>query len=359
MEEQKDICGMLDLIMQPAFCVENGIIVQLNKAAAQLLIAPETPIAKLLPSDSQEYEQFRSGCLYLNLIHGGQPLSVSVTRVNESDVFVVESGTDEIELRAMALAAMGIRQPLSDMITTANRLFPMAQSIDDPSAKMHIAQMNQGLYQLHRIACNMTDAARFSGGQSSNMVCQDICSVTQEIFERAAELISHCGITLQYSVPTESILCMIDDQLLERAVYNMISNAVKFNEADSKIRASLTRRRNKLYLCVEDLGNGIPRDLLGSVFNRFQRQPGLEDSRFGIGLGLVLVRSAAHVHGGAVLIDQPEGVGTRITLSIAINQGRGATVRSNPLQIDYAGERDHGLVELSDILPCELYENAF
>ena len=92
------------------------------------------------------------------------------------------------------------------------------------------------------------------------------------------------------------------------------------------------------------------------MFSRYLRQPALEDSRYGIGLGMVLIRTAAANHGGAVLIDQPEGTGTRITMTLSIRQSKETVLRSNILRVDYAGERDHGLIELSDCLPAELYE---
>ena len=71
---------------------------------------------------------------------------------------------------------------------------------------------------------------------------------------------------------------------------------------------------------------------------------------------MVLIRSTAAVHGGTVLVDHPDGVGTRITISFAIRQGK-ATLRSPRMRIDYAGERDHALVELSDVLPAHLYRS--
>ena len=111
-----------------------------------------------------------------------------------------------------------------------------------------------------------------------------------------------------------------------------------------------------LQLQIQDNGSGIAQDILGNVFYRYLRQPAIEDSRFGLGLGMVMIRSAAASHGGTVLIDQPEGTGTRITLTLAIRQNGGNMLRSNVLRVDYAGELDHGLVELADCLPSELYE---
>ena len=110
-----------------------------------------------------------------------------------------------------------------------------------------------------------------------------------------------------------------------------------------------------LYLTVQDTGTGIPEALRGSLFSRYQRQPAIEDGRFGLGLGLVLVRSAAAHHGGTVLVDSPKGIGTRVTMTLAIRQDIPKGFRSPILRVDYSGERDHGLVELSDVLPAECY----
>jgi hypothetical protein len=70
---------------------------------------------------------------------------------------------------------------------------------------------------------------------------------------------------------------------------------------------------------------------------------------------MVLIRSAAAAHGGTVLMEHPEGMGARITMSLAIRQTSGQ-LRSNVLMVDYAGERDHGLIELAESLPARLYE---
>ena len=146
-----------------------------------------------------------------------------------------------------------------------------------------------------------------------------------------------------------------DTQKLERMVFNILSNAIKFTPAGGNITAKLTRRGTRMYLSVCDTGSGIAENLRSSMFTRYNREPGLEDGRCGIGLGMVLIRSTAALHGGTVLVDRPDDCGTRITVSMAIRQGDNA-LRSPRLRIDYAGERDHGLIELSDVLPAELYD---
>jgi K+-sensing histidine kinase KdpD len=141
-------------------------------------------------------------------------------------------------------------------------------------------------------------------------------------------------------------------------VYNLLSNAVKFTPRGGYIDAKLTRRGTKLYLTVQDSGSGVDPKVRGNVYSRYLRQPGVEDGRFGIGLGMVLIRSAAAAHGGTVLMEHPEGLGARITMTMTIRQSSGS-LRSNILKVDYAGERDHGLIELAESLPSKLYEKEY
>lgn len=355
MEEQKDMLEMIEMMTEPSFCVKEGHIILLNRAARQLLIEPGTPIAELLPPDSQEYSQFQGGCLHLNMTVSDQCYSASVRRINDCDIFRLEQDADQLQLRTMALVAMGMRMPLSDVMTTAEQLFSTLEQLDDPVTRAKVAQINRGLNQLHRLACNMSAAAQYTSDTAPRMSCRDICAVLEEIFDHAQTLINQSGITLQYTGPKEPILCLINEERLERAVYNIISNSLKFTPKGGCIDAKLTRRGKKLYLSVRDNGTGIPDSMIGSIHNCYQRQPGVEDSRHGLGLGMLLLRTAASAHGGTVLIDHPEGGGTRITMTIAIRTERGYNLRSDVLSVDYAGERDHALVELSDILPPELY----
>ena len=356
MEEQRARNEMLELMNQPAFFVENGIIIQCNQAAQQLLIEPGTAIGPLLGPAVPEYEQFQSGCLYLTLSLPGRTLGASVSRINHLNIFKLDQETDQPEFRAMALAAQDLREPLAGVLAIADRLFPAMEQACSPDTREQISQMNQRLFQMLRLVSNMSDASRYECDNPSRQISQDICAVVEEIFEKAADLVASAGLSLRYTGPRESICCLVDEEKLERAIYNILSNALKFTPAGGTITASLTRKGNKLHLSIQDNGSGIPGHILGNVFNRYQRQPGLEDSRCGLGLGMVLVRAAATAHGGAVMISRPEEGGAKVTMTLSIRHSDGMTLLSNILRVDYAGERDHGLLELSDALPHRLYQ---
>lgn len=355
MDEIQDKITMLNQMPNPAFLVKDGIITNANPSAKRYMIAEGQDIHAMLMTGETEYTRFQNGCLYLTLSICGTSFGASVTKMHSHDYFVLEQEEDQAELQSMALAAQHLRTPLSNIMTVADRLFPMNCFDNDPTALDQISRINRGLYQMLRIISNMSDAYRYSQESAPNMEIRDICSFLGELFDENTPLIRHTGITLSFENLNDPIYCLIDAEKLERAVNNILSNAVKFNARGGTIHAKLTRNNRMLYLTVHNTGTCIRECTNGNLYSQYQRQPGLQESRFGIGLGMVLIRRAAAIHGGTVLIEQNPEDGTRLTLSIAIRQDGNPIVRSDIFRMDYAGERDHGLLELSESLPATLY----
>ncbi len=355
MERNEATAVLLNLMTQPAFTVRDGLIDLTNAAAQKYFLEQGMPVEDLLYTGKSEYREFSEGCLYLSLSIAGIPCAASVRRMDGYDLFTIEQESDQAELQAIALAAQELRTPLSSVMTVADQLFPVAGQESDSATQAQIARINRGLFQMLRIVGNMSDAHRYSQQTETGMTMVDITSVIGEIFEKTAALLQHGGIELRFTNLDKAVYSLADEEKLERAIHNILSNAVKFSEKGSTILAKLTRRGDMLHLTVQDKGEGIRPELRGSVHNRFRRTPGLEESRYGIGLGMVLIRSAATMHGGTVLIDHPEEKGTRVTMTMAIQQRNDSQLRASTLRVDYAGERDHPLIELSEVLPAELY----
>lgn len=362
MDQEMNALGMLDLMVRPGFCVKDGNIVKCNASAESLFLAEGMDILPLLATGETEYAEFSGGTLYLTLDISGAKWGSSVTRMGDYDVFLLEESEDQAELQAMALAARELRGPLSSIMTTTEQLFPMEALEDDPKLREQAARLNRGLYQMLRIVSNMSDAESYAVPRLTQLEALEVRSFFRDIFEKAGALTAHTEHSLRFENLSQNLYTLADREKLERAVMNILSNAMKFTPPGGTIHIRLTRRDQRLYLTVQDSGEGIPENLRGSVHRRYLRQPAVEDSRFGIGLGMVLIRSAAAAHGGTVLIDHPEGAGTRITMTLLIRQDTSGNVRSprsdNPLlKYDYTGDRDHSLVELSEILSHTFYEN--
>ena len=120
----------------------------------------------------------------------------------------------------------------------------------------------------------------------------------------------------------------------------------------------IKKNKEKVFIAVADSGEGIDSSIHGTLFARYLREPGIEKGNTGVGLGMTIVRAVAAAHNGTVLLEHPEGMGSKFTMTIHINQSS-ENVVCTPilLPIDYAGGRDHVLLELSDVLPSSLFEN--
>lgn len=345
---------MVDHIHQPAFCVKEGIIVKSNPAAQIRMLGPGTSVLALFEVGQEDYETFTEGCLFATLRLDNQICGVSITRKRDFDLFLLLPDSERLDLRVLSLAARELREPLSSLMITTGHLFTEGTP-QDPAARESAARMTRSLFQLLRIVGNMADASRFESDLGHRMELRDVCTFVQEITEKAKALAETAGVYLLCSIHPEPVYSEIDCEKLERSIYNLLSNALKFTPAGGRIHLSLTRRGNKLSLSVCDSGQGVCEPLRGDIFSRYTREPGVEDSRFGIGLGLVLVRATAALHGGTVLVDQPKDMGLRVTMTLAVRTGTGNQLRSPVMRVDYAGEWDHGLVEFSDTLPASLY----
>lgn len=354
MEDRNDVLGMLDLMLRPGFCVKEGLVVKVNQAAQSLCIRPGTTIASLLRTGAEEYAAFTQGALYLTLNLAGQEQGASVSRVEDMDIFVLEQLGDDQELKAMALVARELRSPLSGVMATAQRLFPLTTAQEDPEALEQVARLNRRLYQILRVLGNMSDAAQWPAeGQQET---RELGSFFDELFQKAQDILEQTGLGLEYRGLPGPVYGLIDTVQMERAVLNILSNAMKFTPKGGIVQVRLVKKGHFLHLHVQDNGCGLDEDVRRTVFSRYLRQPAIEDSRFGLGLGMVLIRAAAASHGGVVLIDQPEGSGTRVTLTMDLSRKPDPNLHSRVLTVDYAGNLDHWLVELADSLPPTAYK---
>lgn len=337
---------LLSLIDRPAFYVQDQRIVHVNDAAKARMISQGDPLSKYLPEIPQLYEEFRDGCLFLNLTILNTQYSACVTRQEAGDLFVLDVHTDSTS-RSLALAAVQLRQSL-------NTVYAAMESIP---ANMLPGHMNQALMQMHRVLCNMSDLSRYSTPRSARMTATNITSVFTETMEKCKTLLEKSGYQLRFTAD-ETVFTMADREMVERALWNMLSNAAKFSNAGSCLEASMHRSGNMLRFTVRDTGDGIQPEILQQIYNRYLREPGFEDSRHGMGLGLAIVSAVAGLHGGTVLIDQPDGSGTRVTFTMTVTPCPDHVLRSPSSFIlgDYCGGFDRGLLELSEILPAKMYE---
>jgi two-component system heavy metal sensor histidine kinase CusS len=138
----------------------------------------------------------------------------------------------------------------------------------------------------------------------------------REYYEASA---AEGGVSLTTAVVAEPVVAELDRVLLQRAVGNLVSNALAHTPPGGAVVLETKADSSTIRIAVSDTGEGIPAEALPKVFDRFFRVDSSRSQGLGrTGLGLAIVKSIALLHGGNVEISSQPGQGTRVTLQMAI-----------------------------------------
>ena len=341
------LTNALDLLSQPGLLIRDNVIYYANAAARGMLLREGESVLPLL---GEALPDFREGAAYLQLQLGKQRIPASLTRLPQGDVLVAD--TQQEQLQAMALVSRELRGILEPLMNTADRLFSKIALSPDPEAREQMALMNKQLFQLLRMAGNLS----MNVSVLPQMETVNRTGFLEELLDKARQLLEQAGHSLSFTNEAGQVFLGADSQLLERAILNILANAAKFAPG-CRIEVTLRRSGDRVSLVFADNGPGIPSEVYPTLFRRYLRQPGLEDSRYGLGLGMALIRAAAAAHAGTVLITPGSQGGTRVILTLSAKQSTSTQLRSPMLRMDYAGGRDHQLVELSGVLPKAVFRS--
>lgn len=332
---------------QPAFCVREGKIQDANHAARGRLVPIGGPVEPLLATGKAEYRNLRDGWLHLTVNIQEVTYPVTVQRLGQWDIFTLEQEDIPGELKALSLAAQKMRTPLGGLFATVEHL---SASLSGEENSKDLSLMERNLYQLLRLVQNMDYGARCLQ-EPPRLELRDVTALVREIFAKLDEYCRELGCTLSYTGPATPAYSLIDSVQLEDTINKILSNSL-CHGAKGTITAKLTRRGNTLYLTVQDPPGGKAPEFGGNIFTQYLREPVYEPGQTGLGLGLSIISAFASSHGGTVLLE-PQKSGMRLTLSLPMRQDD--LVRTPTLRPDLTGGQDIALVELSEVLPWELY----
>lgn len=108
-----------------------------------------------------------------------------------------------------------------------------------------------------------------------------------------------------------------DKNKIQQVLHNLIDNAIKFSDCNSNITIETSEKGDKIFTSISDYGEGIPKESLDKVFERFYK---LDASRGrdkkGTGLGLAIVKDIIQAHNENINVISTEGVGTTFTFTL-------------------------------------------
>ena len=246
--------------------------------------------------------------------------------------------------------AEALRSPLNNLHMAAQRL-----AVPETQDTAESAILQQSYYRMLRLVSNLAMGPELLSEAPFETQNLELVVWLDELCRQAASIAHERGVKVEFICRERYIVTAVHRTYLERLVWNLLSNALKFTSAPGCICVSLELKGQQVLLSVKDTGPGIPPEDMETVFDRWTQSQRPISLSHGIGLGLLICRRVAEGHGGRLLLESREGQGTLVTVALP-HVRRGGEVRDT--RMDYAGGFPHVMMELSDALPYRAFSEV-
>lgn len=340
---------LLALSGEPALLVKGGRILFANEAARSLLGA--------------EAEQKSFAALFGKEIAGMQPSSF----VGEAEV-----AGKRVLLRIKSLEGMRVvflspsvltGELLGDafLYTLRSELMQLSVSVsllraglrpEDTTSPSALRGVISSLYSVNRTLQNLSV---IRGAENESLLFRpqplELSALLRDLLDSVRLNISKPEIHFSSS---GAFPILGDPEILETLMLNLLSNCLRHAEGCTRIRVHLHSAGEHVILSVDDDGCGIPGDRLHTVLERYRFNGSLRDLERGAGFGLTAARHIARLHGGTLLLESRENVGTAVRVSL--NRAPRPLTPLQAAEPEYNRAYDTILTGLAGCLPIEAYD---
>ena len=289
-------------------------------------------------------------------VEGRQPLSEWVSGEKTFIPYVQPIGADSADGWVLALRDMtqfkklnrsqsefirivshDVRSPLTSMRGFAD-MMGMVGPLNEKQSQF-IGKVLSGINQITTLVDNIQDAGRFdveTGFYEISRSQCDLLEIAHRVVSNVSEITQKHDVEISVLVADDVPIISADTLMIERALTNLVDNAVKYAPEGSKVEVLVYIAAESLIISVRDNGYGISPEDQQQLFQRHVRLARPEHKRVkGSGLGLFIVKSVAQRHGGDAWVESQLGVGTTFSFSIPLKganliiPGTGVTANEN------------------------------
>jgi heavy metal sensor kinase len=220
-----------------------------------------------------------------------------------------------IQDRFIADASHDLRTPLT--IIQAELELLLNRNDHAPEVREALMKMSSEADRLRQLASDLLFLAKADANQLPT--AEETIRLDELLVECVSKLKTLAGrknIALRIVID-EPVEVVCNPPTLQRALINVIENAIKYSPEDGVVVVRMEIGEKAVRVVVSDTGQGIPEEDLPRIFDRFYRSD-LARSNSGSGLGLSIVKSVVDAHGGSVAAASTPGIGTSITISLPV-----------------------------------------
>jgi signal transduction histidine kinase len=215
-------------------------------------------------------------------------------------------------LREQFIAAMthDLRTPLSNAQMAAQLI---ERASGDANVQQLARRIQENTHRIDNMTRDLLNRIVFSGDDKLQLQVAhfDMSELVRDVAQYAQNFHS-IDLDLQIQ-PVTGYWCR---ESLRRAVENLVSNAIKYGDADQPIRLEVSCTDLRAKVLVHNTGKPIPMEELDGIFQLYRRAAGAAQSNEGWGVGLPFARKVAEAHGGSIMVSSTADDGTTFVIDI-------------------------------------------
>lgn len=217
----------------------------------------------------------------------------------------------------LATVSHELRTPLNAIVGWSNLL--VTNKLDPEVSARAIETIKRNATAQAQIIEDLLEVSRIITGKLRlNPDFVELETVIKTALESLQPAIETKNINIKSEFDSETSMFWGDADRLQQIMWNLLSNAIKFTPKGGEIKVKLECNDSQARIVVKDNGQGINKEFLPFVFERFTQADGTTARKYGgLGLGLAIVRHLVEMHGGAIKVDSA-GVnkGTTFTVNL-------------------------------------------
>lgn len=188
----------------------------------------------------------------------------------------------------------------------------------DAESRRFLSMAMGGVQRMFALVESLLDVDRLEAGETAlQMQPLDLREMVSSVVQRHQAMAWATRIELSTELPDHRLLVNGDMERLERAITNLVDNALKFTPAGKRVMVSAWAEGGEVFVAVDDEGPGVPQEQRAHIFERFARHDTRRGGSRGFGLGLAYCRSAIQAHKGRIWVeDGPRFEGARFAFAL-------------------------------------------
>ncbi len=225
--------------------------------------------------------------------------------------------TDVMRREMIASVSHDLRTPLTALMGQLEtvRIKAHTQSAEERSDMIDRALLNA--QHMRRLTESLAELGKLEDPDfAAQLEPIAMGELADDIVQRHANLANEKGVKLSADYPDGLPLSRVDAGLIERALSNLLDNALRFTPAGGTVTVRVLRQGSDLKIEVNDGGPGVAQSDQSRVFDRFFQASSHRELRGSSGLGLAIVKRVAELHGGQVNLDSEPGHGATFSMTL-------------------------------------------